>query len=405
MGSSTRTLGALGLALLIALPLSGAELAQITEGEFLNAWGPDHPAWITLEEDLGRARAARIGASLFENPELVWNREAPGDDLRETILSLSWRPPLDGRRSLAVDAAEAGVEAARSELAVRRLERQLEMRQTFATWAVGHRRLERLETRAETLDDLLERTRHRLDEGETSGLQVRRLELARLELEAELVNAETIRDETRSAARAWNPGVPPDAVPVVPGLPDPPASSSDLGSHPLLRALDAELEQARLEGKLARRIFRFPDLTLGVQRIDDGPQRLEGATYGLTWSLPLFDRNQADKAASQAAVDSLEARLRWTTRELERRSEATHTAYERLRRAASSARAVLEDLDRMVASARTAFQLGEGDLTDLLDTLRAVADAEQTALDLHAEALAAHRRWLRLQPMNPGDMP
>lgn len=408
MGSSTRTLAALGLALLLALPLPGAELAQVTQvtvDEFLNAWGPDHPAWIALEDDLGRARAAQIEASLWENPELLWNHEAPGDDLRETILALSWRPPLDGRRSLAVDAAEAGVQAARSELAARRLERELEMRRVFATWAVAHQRVERLELRAETLDRLLERTRHRRDEGETSGLQARRLELARLKLEGELVDAETIRNATRSAARTWNPGVAPDAVPVIPRLPELPPSPRDPGSHPLLQALGAELEQAQLEGKLARRIFRFPDLTLGVQRVDDGPQRLEGATYGLTWSLPLFDRNQADRAAAEAAAESLKARLRWTTRDLERRDETTRAAYARLRRAASSARALLADLDRMVESATTAFQLGEGDLTDLLDTLRAAAEAEDTALDLHAEALAAHRRWLRLQPTTPGDMP
>lgn len=403
MGSSIQTPGALALGLLLALPLPGAETAHVTEEEFLNAWGPNHPAWIALEEDLGQARADRIEASLFENPELSWSREAPGDEVRETILALSWRPPLDGRRSLAVDAAEAGVEAARSELAARRFERELEMRETFATWAVAHRRLERLDARVEALEGLLERTRHRLEEGETSGLQARRLELARLKLEGDRVEAETTRDATRSAARAWNPDLPQEAEPVLPDLPEMPgAGPEDVSSLPALRALEAELDQARLRSELARRIFRFPSLTVGAQRVEDGSERLEGATYGLSWSLPLFDRNQADKAASQAAVDSLEARLRWTLRDLEQHSEATRSAYERLRAAALSARAVLADLDRMVESATTAFQLGEGDLTDLLGTLRAAADAEQTALDLYQEALAAHRQWLRL---NPGDLP
>jgi outer membrane protein TolC len=56
----------------------------------------------------------------------------------------------------------------------------------------------------------------------------------------------------------------------------------------------------------------------------------------------------------------------------------------------------IPDRGQMIAAAVTSFRLGEASLTDLLDTLRAALQAEETALDLHASALDAHRQLERL---------
>lgn len=375
---------------------AGAQTASIiTESEFLAPLDAAHPALLSLRQDLAEAEAAALGARALANPELGASRERPGD-IEQLDFTLSWRPPLPGKRRLATAAADASVDAARARLAVDRSSLRTAMREVFARWATSSATTERLSRWVSQLDALAQRERERADSGETSGLDARRLALAASEARGQLARAEAERLASAAAARAWRPDLAPDSAPQLPPLPAP--APGELPEHPRLIALRAELEAARLDEELASRIADMPAIVGGWQRQEAGGVVAEGPTVGLSWTVPLLDRQRGARAATRARVEGLEARLELSEREIAANRTGALAAYVALRAAAVAASEAAADAPAILTAATHAFRAGESGLTDLLDTLRSATDAEVSALALHAEALAAQRRLESLAP-------
>jgi outer membrane protein TolC len=167
-------------------------------------------------------------------------------------------------------------------------------------------------------------------------------------------------------------------------------------SHPDIAALESELVAARLERDLAARVLDLPELVGGWQR-----QRLDGLTaegpiLGLEWPLPLLDRGRAERARAEARIDALEARLTHARQSLDARRRGALAAYELLRTAALEATTLEQSAEPMLTAATASFRLGEADVTDLLETLRAASGARLNALELRRAALEAHRELERL---------
>ncbi|HUP23250.1 MAG TPA: TolC family protein, partial [Thermoanaerobaculia bacterium] len=161
---------------------------------------------------------------------------------------------------------------------------------------------------------------------------------------------------------------------------------------PLLHALLAELESVALEEQLASRIFRFPEVSIGWQRLEDGPATFDGPVAGVELALPLFDRNRSQRLEMEGRRRALEARIAQREREMASSWQAALEVYELLRAQASAAAGVSGDADSVVTGAAAGFRLGESDLADFLEALRAARDAELDALELHAAALEALRQ-------------
>jgi len=394
----------LGIVLSPVPPAPAAGSVRVSEADFLAVLEADHLAVEARSGELARAEGALRRAGTLENPWIEFEREAPSDLAEQSTLKLGWTPPLDGRRGLAVDAGEAAVDAARHDLDWARLQLRQEMRAVFAGWAVDQRRRALLARHLESLGALQARLEVRAERGEESRLAARRFALALTGVRARLAESEARLARIRGRALALHPGLPPDAVPL---LPDPPAAPSTLGGvePPDLRARRSEVEVAVLRRRLAGRVLDFPTLMAGWTRISEAGEDFDGPWFGLSWNLPLFDRNQGERHEWSRALAVAEARLELAERERDRRRTAALQAYAALRTSLMEVAGVVEDADEVAAAAGVSFLAGESSMTDLLETLRAVLESQLDALELQARTLAAHRE-LELsagRPLTRGD--
>ncbi|MCL4836702.1 MAG: TolC family protein [Thermoanaerobaculia bacterium] len=361
---------------------------RITESEFLRALESGHPALVALAQAVAEAESAARAARVLANPELAASRETPGE-LEQLDVAVSWQLPHPSRRRLAAAAADAEIAAARARFEAERADLVQRMRETYARWATSSAAAGSLRRWSGEVERLAERERERAASGEASGLDARRLALAASEVRGQLARAEAERLEAFAAARAWKVDLAPDAMPELPPLREPGATAE---AHPRLRALRAELESATAERDLASRVFDMPSVSAGWQRQEAAGEVADGATLGLIWTVPLLDRRQAERARARARAEAASARLELATREIRSSREGALAAYGGLSAAAAAARTAASESPAVVRAATAAFQAGETSVTDLLDALRSAAEAELAALDLYAEALAAHRR-------------
>ena len=382
-----------GIVPILVAAASGAQNPQfLTEAEFLSAFDDQHPAVRESAEALARAEATARAAATLDNPTLGAVREDPSGPVRQLDLLASWQIP-DAARWPEIEARKREVEAARARFEQARTVHRLAMREAYAAWAVAAARRERLESQAVRVESLARREAARTDKGEASGLEAHRLELAAGALRSRVALAAADADRARANASVWVATLPPDAVPVLPILTDVPVSS---GVHVRVRAAKADLAAAELAREAAGRFLRSPEVSVGWQRQEVGSESFDGPILGLSWSVPLFDRKQAARNASEAGIDAARARLEIARREVSAERDAAERTHRRLRESLTDTRARLTPNERMLDGAEAAFRLGEASLTDLLETHRSVTEAELAALDLHEAALAAARELERL---------
>jgi outer membrane protein TolC len=373
---------------IVGVSSSGAESPSVlTETEFLAILTESHPAVVARRGDVAAAQADVLAASTLANPGLDVVREAPSGGGSQVDLTFSWALPRSSRK-LEILAAEHDVEAAVARLEGDVLSLRRTLRRVYADWAVATARGKRLATQQSRILKLADRERARAERGESSQLEVHRLDLAVAGLAARRARAEAEALKAYARVRGWAPDLPADATPILPSLP-PPADVD--GSHPRLLAAAAELLAAESAQAASRRFLESPEVVVGWQRQDVGVESVEGPLLGLTWSLPLFRRNQAESARAGARAVAARARLERVRQEIEAERAGAVAAYRLLAVATAEVAVSLEGNEKMLAGAVAAFHHGEASLTDLLETLRSMAESEMTALDLQEAALAAHR--------------
>jgi outer membrane protein TolC len=371
-----------------ASPTPGGE--TLTEPAFLAGFDENHVAVQSLTEDVARAEAARRRAGTLGNPRVEFEREAPEDNPKQTTWTAAWAPPLDGRLRLAREAAETGLAAARERFAADRVRLRRELRKAYADWVLSTERRDVLQSQWTLVESLAEQVRRRAEVGEESGIGARRLLLASAEIGSELAVADADAVRTRALIRALRPEVPPGVRSVRPPLESPPATM-DSRPRPELEALRLEVQQAQLEGRLARRFVIFPELSAGWQRLEHAGVEQTGPVFGVSWSLPLFDRSQAARVEAAGRQRALGARLSVATARVRAELEASKAAYALLAaRVREHARAIGET-DRLLEGASASFRAGESTVTDLLEVLRSVREARLKEIELYAEALEAQR--------------
>ncbi|MEE8525022.1 MAG: TolC family protein [Thermoanaerobaculia bacterium] len=380
------------LPVLWAAPGAAQPSSIVTEAEFLSTLDESHPAVAEASEALSVARARVVAASTLENPVLGAVREDPSGPVAQTDWTISWQLPEADRRPR-IAAREEAAGAAEARRSQELLSLRLTMREIFAEWTFAAARGESLRAHAERVEALAAREAARAERGEASGLEAHRLALAAAGLRARVAIAAATAEEARSRARSWYPGLPADAEPLLPPLPPAPELDED---HLLVRAARADVAAATLEREAAGRFVRSPELSLGWQRQEAGSQSADGPLFGLSWSLPLFGRNQAERSTAEAHVTAARARLERIRREVGSAREGAVTIFRRLAAAFADAEAALTGNERMLEGAEAAFRHGEASLTDLLETQRSATESELTLLELHQAALAAHRELERL---------
>ena len=370
----------------------------VTEAEFLSVLDETHPAVRESAEAVALAEARLVATQTLDNPVVEAVREDPAGPIGQTDILVSWQVP-GAERGPEIRAREGEIGAARRRLAYDLLGYRLAMREAYAGWAVADARRQRLSTQAERVESLAEREAVRAERGEASGLEARRLGLAAATLRSRVALAAGASERARAEAAAWHPGLPPNARPVLPELPDAPSLD---GADVRVRAAEADLAAAELAQLATRPIVASPEVTVGWRRQDLTPGAVDGPIFGVAWSVPLFDRRQAARQSAGAALAAAGARLELAERESGAARIAASTNFARLANALAEAREELGATERMLDSEEAAFRQGEAGLTDLLETHRSVTEAELALLDLHEAALAAHRELERLAASREG---
>lgn len=377
----------------ISLSLLAQPSPTVTEAEFLSALVEDHPALVVRREAVAIAEAEARRVGTLSNPVFRATREDPSGPADQIDLTLSWQLPQPSRGP-AVASRERRLAAAEARFAYHRLELRLAMREAYAAWAVASELTGRLGVRLRTVSDLAQRQRRRAQSGESSGLEASRLALAAAELESQQALLESEALDASAIARGWNPAISLASRPSLPTLPPVPVSLAE--GHPTLTALGEEVDAARLATRAQARYVDLPELVAGWQRVEAGPESFAGPILGVSWQLPLTDRNQPGRVLAEARLEAATARRDAVRRRIDAERAGAVAAYERLVTATVAARAANAANEQMVAATMAAFQAGETSLTDLLDTVRSVLAAESTSLRLHGAALEAHRRLERL---------
>jgi cobalt-zinc-cadmium efflux system outer membrane protein len=373
--------------------LGAQDAPPLTEEDFLAAIisdSADHPAVAALANERGIAAAEAVRASLLPNPSIEASVEDPDGAARETVAGVTWTPPLDGRRALRREVAEKGVAVAESRLEAARLRLRFELRAFYADWALTWERRELLAAHLARVGELAERSRARAAAGEVPGLAARRFTLEEAQARADLGRAEARLAAARSVLMAWVPGLPPTARPAVPALSSP-GTPPDLTRRPDLVAREREVERAEAVRRLSARIVEAPALGLGWKRIEERSTTASGPVVSAGWTVPLFDRRQADRLEAEARLSAARADLELARARAAAERAGALAAYQRLLAAAADADRSAADIDGLLTGATAAYQLGESGLTDLLDTLRAALAARLTTLEVREAALAAQR--------------
>ena len=381
-----------GLGLALALPVGAAEPRRITLEEAL-ALAEASPAARALTAELERAATELRRAGLWPNPEASVSRERTGDSTDEFAL-LSLPIPLSGRLGLEKDASRRGLEAAEQRTRQERLRLRMRVRDAFVDLRAAQERVAVLDEGFARLARLVEILKARESEGESSGFDRMRAEREGAEVESELLHARGRLDRAR-ASLAGVLGLSSTEIlaegELGPrgGFPSLEQVQRVVAGRGDLEALVAEAARSeRLADAAARRAVPEPAIVAGVKRTTVGPADASGPVIGVSFSIPLFDHGQGDRAAARAEADLLRARHRSAEVEALAEAEAALAEANR-RREAETAYAAAPDPEGLVRIAQAAYEEGEMRILELLDAYRTALATRLRTIDLRAEARRA----------------
>ena len=379
----------------------------IEEGQLVTMLGADDPRAARIAAEVEAARADAVAAGIRPDPSLSFEREEvfPDGGLATNYLRLAVPVEISGRRAARVGAARALVDAAAAEGEGARFALSIQALRRFRIAAYERARVELLRAERAALVQAVEIVRKRTTAGAASGYHLQRIELELAAYDDRIAAAETQLATARIELGALV-GMPAgaDATGSLDLPNDPPALESLLGDavheRPEYRAAGARLDGARALSRAAGRAW-IPDLTVSggfmTQDIGGGTTG-SGYTAGLSLSIPVFDRGQAERARATSERRAAQADRRVLEREVPAAVRARHQALaQTLARARAVRRDQLARLDQLLRSAETGYREGGGNVVELLDAYEAARDTRLRELELRRDArLAELDLWLAL---------
>ena len=413
-GSDIHRIALSGLCALFLLPqaVSGQEaVRRVSLGEALDAFAANSLALgIARSEAAEIAGAARQSRAWF-NPSFSLRRDdldRNGEEYREDNLFLSQPLEWPGRTAARHRAAAHTIDASRARFRADSLQLAFEVREAWAlAWFAEAAELT-VRQAASVIREVAEDAEIRLEAGDISAYETRRLRLERVQAEQDVAEAELrARSARRHLAALIFPGT--DAEEAGPsaeleGVP-PPVTREEalraLPDRPDLEAATRDLDAAQAELAAARSGW-VPDPTIGLgyrQQLDG----FQGVSLGLDLPLPFFDRGagtrEAADARSAAAAHRLDLRRRLAENDLLATSDRYGSSRVRLEAAADD---LLADGEALLASATAAYGENEMSLLELLDAAGAFRSARLSALSMRSAAWIDYWDLLRAMGRAPG---
>lgn len=364
--------------------------------------------------DVERAQGRLLQAELYPNPSLdlehTTGRLTGAPDEHESSAGVSFPLELGGKRRSRIDLARAEVEVARAQFAER--QRQL-TNDVLAAYVEALAALRELDTTAQLNELDIETGRYlatRVTEGDVAPLELQllRVEIDRLRARRELLRGRLDAAIVRLKALAGMS--PEESVRLREGFVTGDASASAqpvgaavahaLANRPDIAAARANEQAAEASLRLAR-AQAIPDVTpfgrvsSSSSAFDDTPvgkitDRSKSIGFGVSITLPFFNRNQGLRAEAAAAVTQaqqergyLETTVRAEVESAHRRLQTTTAALDIFESG------VIARSTENLKTLRAAYQLGEYKITDLIAEQRRVVDSQREYTDLLAERYRA----------------
>lgn len=396
----------LAIAITLSIWLPAAFAAQSTMGPS----GPVLPPAVGMQEVLdlvknyspelqaersqvAMAQADLMAAQTYSNPSVEFTTKRG-----EQQTTLSTDVPIFGQRGKRIEAAQAGIEAARAQLRLVYARALQDAARDFMSLLVAQEREQRWVEARQDLETAVRIVAGQVEAGSRSRYDLTRLEIERATLEASLAEAqtETLLASANLAADvgepAWRPRALGSIVPRWETLSFDAMWPQARERLPVVRAALADVEFAnRIIDMERREAYPVPQISVGrINERDDVGARAHNTQYGVSMAIPLFDRNQGPIARAEAQAQGMrlrsravilvaEGELRRATEQLNRRQQLT----ERFEKEG------LAQVPRLRQMAQDSYTLGRGGILELVDAIQTVAEKKNTYLDLLEAALFA----------------
>jgi cobalt-zinc-cadmium efflux system outer membrane protein len=363
--------------------------------------------------EIDRARARLRQAGMRPNPSLDLEQQngalnSPGE--RTTSVGVSIPLELAGQRGRRMELARAELEAAEAEVADREWRLASEIRIVFAEALGALREIEVTQNLNAVDVETARIVEARVNEGDSAPLELNlmRAEVDRLRARSLLVEGRLQAALLRLKQLAGIPAEEPLRLREtldLPSMPEPPASLEAaveiaLRSRPDLRLARITEEVAEAGYKLARaqaspQVTAFSRYADQRSSFDETPvgaifDRDRLLSFGVSITLPIFNRNQGTKAEAKLAIAQAQRRREYAESAV--RAEVT-AAYRRVEAATVSIRTyeqgVVVRSTQNVRTVRAAYETGAFRMSELLAEQRRLIDAQREATEALTERYRA----------------
>ena len=365
--------------------------------------------------DIERGHARLQQAKLRPNPtfdfEQTTGRLTGSSGERETSIGFALPLEIGGKRQRRIDLAQAELRAAEAEVADRERRLTAEVRTAYAEALAAVRELQITEELTNIDVQTSRIVEVRVNEGDSAPLEhnLLRVEIERLNARRALVEGRLQGALLKLKSLS---GVPPGetlrlreelAAPDFATPPDSLAAALDIAlrTRPdlTLARLNEEAAQAGLRlarAQAAPDITAFSKYTTNRSVFDNTPvgvlsDRDRLLSFGVSVSIPLFNRNQGAKAEAEIAITQAQRRREFTEQLVRAEVASAYGRYQAAQAASNIFRqGVLDRSAQNIKAIRGAYEVGAFRVTDLLSEQRRFVDSQRE----FTEALAEYYRAL-----------
>lgn len=368
-------------------------------------------ARIEIERVRGRLRQAGLRPNPALEIEQTTGRFTGSADERETSVGIAVPVELGAKRRRRVELAQAELEAVEAEVADRERRLAFEVLTVYAEALAALRELETTESINQVDLQTTRFVQARVNEGESAPLELNllRAEVDRLRSRRTLVEGRLTTTLLKLKVLAGISDTEPLRLRENLTTTRPPAFPQSieaaiaiaLRSRPDLRLARLNEEVAEAGLQLAR-ASAAPDLTAftrySVTRsaFEDTPigvlrDRDKTLTFGVSVGIPVFNRNQGNKAEAAALISQARTRRTFLEQLIRSEVQSAYARYEAARSAASTfEQGVIARSTENIRVIRAAYELGQFQITDLLSEQRRLLDSQRE----YTEALTEQYRAL-----------
>jgi len=329
--------------------------------------------------EVRKAEADLQGAKLFPNPAVSVNYTGldpstfRANENTQHIYRVDQLVELGGKRGLRTGAASESLESTKlsHKDAVRVLLTGFYTQ--FFNMSLDLLNVKLAKEELEQSEKILEIAEKRYNAGFLSSVDYTKLKVAQVDMESSLISLENQYKNDSEQFRLLI-GSPKVVIPSQGQIRD---SFQEYGEEDLinkayqkrtdLQAFQRQLTSEEYSVSLAK-AAAIPDMTIGAEYENFGPQQRPGVGFGISLNIPLFDRNQGEIAHRRAEYRQTEFQIEKTRSQIESDIKIGLQNYKTALKVYNSYSSKKEDVEALLVNSEKAFSLGGITVLDLLDT-------------------------------------